>query len=225
MSYLWTACLLGLASSLHCVGMCGPLVLALPGSSVWGTVLYHFGRLLVYAALGLLAGVLGWGVAGAGWQQPLSLVLGVCLLFMVLAQLPKLKKITRIGSWLNKRMQPAFRRLWPLAQQPYGLLALGALNGLLPCGMVYVALAAALLMPNTMGSMSYMFVFGLGTLPLLVALRMLRRRLPMLHAQRWMQLTTLCVALLLLLRGLNLGIPYISPTMLTSSAQVSAQCH
>lgn len=226
MMYLGTALLLGLASSLHCVGMCGPLVLAVPGQGgPLAQLYYHGGRLLTYALLGGLFGLLGWGVAITGWQQQLSLGLGVALVLVAVAQLLQLQRHVRWGGRVTALLNKTFAKLWPLANKPWGLAALGAVNGLLPCGMVYLALAAALVMNEVLGSMAYMLLFGLGTLPLLVLLRVLRRRLALPRGRAVVQLATACLAVLLILRGMGLGIPYISPSLAAEGRQVTVHCH
>lgn len=207
---------LGLLSSLHCVGMCGPLLLALPSRSL----LYHAGRILTYSCLGLLFGLLGRHIYLAGWQQTLSIVLGTAILLLfLLHRLPvRLPRIT-----LTQRL---ITRLWQSPSTPTFFL-LGMANGLLPCGMVYLALAAALTRTSAAEATLFMACFGIGTLPLLAATQFLGRKIaPSLRSQlrRTLPIATVTIALLLILRGLNLGIPFISPHLAAAPTHVIS-CH
>lgn len=172
-----TALLIGLAGSLHCVGMCGPLLFALPldASGIWQVLrqmlTYHSGRILTYSALGILFGSLGKGLAVAGFQQILSISAGVFMLGMavmswrferLVTALPGFGAFTqRVKAGMGNRMR----------KNPNGsTFSLGMFNGLLPCGMVYAALAGALATTDTYEGGLFMAVFGLGTLPLLLLL-------------------------------------------------------
>ena len=142
----WTAILLGFVGSLHCAGMCGPLALALPVvgrtrfSFILSRVIYNLGRLATYGSLGMAFGLLGATVALAGFQRGLSLAAGVTILIGLLASsrhalgIPAVKSVARVKAVLATMLQ---RRSFT------ALFALGMLNGLLPCGLVYVACAAA----------------------------------------------------------------------------------
>jgi len=198
-----SALALGLLSSLHCVGMCGPLLLALPSRSL----LYHAGRILTYSGLGLLFGSLGRHIYLAGWQQTFSIAIGALILVLFIAhRLPV--RIPRINP-----AQRLLIRLWQSPSTPTFFL-LGMANGLLPCGMVYLALATALTRTSATESTLFMACFGLGTLPLLAATQYLGHKIaPDIRSQlrRTLPIVTVAMALLLILRGLNLGIPFISP--------------
>jgi sulfite exporter TauE/SafE len=225
-----SAIALGLLSSLHCVGMCGPLLLALPfrnsltttssASPALRPLLYHTGRILTYSSFGLLFGLLGRHIYLAGWQQRLSITLGALILaFFLLRRLPvRLPKITLVQRLIS--------RLWQAPSTPTFFL-LGMANGLLPCGMVYLAAAAALTRTTTTEATLFMSFFGIGTLPLLVATQWFGHRIaPSLRPQlrRCLPIVTVTVGLLLILRGLNLGIPFISPHLAAAPAQV-VSCH
>lgn len=216
---LWTALILGLAGSTHCAGMCGPLVLALPSperrpwAHLLGRLLYNLGRLLTYCGLGLLFGVLGRSLALAGVQRWVSIVAGIGLLAGVLLW-------RHLGRWLpgtglTARLQPALAALLR-RRSLAALFSFGALNGLLPCGLVYVACAGAVAVGDTWGGVAYMAVFGLGTVPMMLALGLAGRLVPVgfrLRLQRIVPYTLALVAGLLILRGLSLGIPYVSPKL------------
>lgn len=215
------AFMIGLAGSLHCVGMCGPLALALPsrstdgkGKRVLGRLLYNLGRTTTYAAMGLGAGAFGHVIRLAGVQQAVSIVLGVLLLLTVVLT------TRQLPGWMVRTFyRPVQKLVGKLLQHGSlaGLYRTGIANGLLPCGLVYAALAGASLQSGPISGALYMALFGLGTLPLMFVLSMggltlqSPRLRPVLH--RLIPAVTCVVAVLLILRGLSLGIPYISPDL------------
>lgn len=216
-----SALALGLAGSLHCLGMCGPLALALPanpraglGRRAAGRLMYNLGRAVTYAGMGIFAGVLGHAIRLAGVQQIVSVVLGVLLLATVFL------KTHHMPAWmLNTFYRPVQRGLQRILRRGSltGLFQTGLLNGLLPCGLVYAALAGASLQAGALQGAAYMFLFGLGTLPLMFALSLggLGLQTPKIQPvlNRLIPAVTFTVAVLLILRGLSLGIPYISPVL------------
>ena len=225
---LTMALLMGAAGSLHCVGMCGPIMLVMPfqalsGFGRWlGISLYHLGRISVYALLGLVLHSFTT-LFQPHWQQYISVTLGVLLL------------LTGVLSFFSARLQ--FRMPWTgfITKQLgrfmgsprlSGLFFTGALNGLLPCGLVYMALSMAVTADTALQSMSLMFAFGLGTAPMLVALTVLKMRIaPLLPAFRKMvPVVIFCFGCVLLVRGLNLGIPWLSPEVKMEQQTVKASC-
>jgi sulfite exporter TauE/SafE len=234
---IWTGFLLGILGSFHCVGMCGAIALSLPVgkggglSYVAGRLFYNLGRILTYSTLGALAGLFGKSLQLAGLQQTLSILSGLLILVMVVVPatgFTKFRKATGVESLLNgvkKAMGVYFQRkgLWAMG-------TVGMLNGLLPCGFVYFALAGAVSMPSVPDAMLYMLLFGLGTFPLMFALSLsgkyiqlgLRR-----FFTRAIPYVATCLAILFILRGLSLGIPYVSPAALTrqDSDKNMAICH
>ena len=213
---------LGLVTGLHCVGMCGPLALALPvvGKTrpgyVAGRLLYNLGRAVTYAMMGLCAGFIGQSLSIGGFQRTVSVAAGTFILLgLLLAYLGVLPWLMeQLGVWfLFGKLQQLWRK--GFANRGYtGLFVLGLINGLLPCGPVYVALAGAVATASIPEAGVFMLVFGLGTLPMMLAVSLagkliqmpLRRRL-----QKLLPVSAAVVALLLILRGMALGIPYISP--------------
>lgn len=227
---LWTAILLGFVGSAHCAGMCGPLALALPhwgrgqSSFVIGRLLYNFGRIVTYAFMGAMFGLLGQGVALAGLQRWVSLglgaaiLIGVCIMPHFANRVPVLRSVNwlkaALGSMLQRRAMPA-------------MFGIGLLNGLLPCGLVYVACAAATATGDALGGMQYMIAFGLGTVPMLLAISLLGTKLQFalrFKVQRLIPASLILVGMLLLLRGMALGIPYVSPK-LPAQPTAEATCH
>ncbi len=224
---LVTAILLGLGGSLHCLGMCGPLVLSIHhGTSdggVWSGLLYHISRAFIYGLMGLVFGLVGQGLYWMDIQQYLSILAGVVLLIVVLW--PKLN-FRWIPSFLQNFVQKSFHKLQSLPVL-LRIPALGMLNALLPCGLVYTALGVSLVTARTsIEGFIFMFVFGLGTLPALWILGIVRGRLKWSkwkNAHLAVRSLTLVVAALLILRGLDLGIPYVSPAQ-NPATQTMGEC-
>jgi uncharacterized protein len=216
---LWTAFLLGLAGSLHCAGMCGPLALALPNTGngasgfVLGRAAYNVGRIVTYCALGVVFGLLGKTLWLAGIQRWVSIGLGVVLLAgLFTARRAELSKpVTALVGGLKMRMSALLRR-----RSLTGLGTLGLLNGLLPCGLVYVACAGATMTGSSVAGAQYMAAFGAGTLPMMMAIGLSGKLVPVslrLKLRRVIPVSVFALALLLILRGLALGIPYLSPDL------------
>jgi sulfite exporter TauE/SafE len=227
---LWTAFLLGVAGSLHCAGMCGPLVLALAKArprtmqESIGRVSYHLGRVASYCLLGLMLGLLGHVAAPAGFQRWLSLTLGVVLLagLLLSTRLPLAVPVMKWVAWLKNSMRGLLQRNSPASQA-----AMGALNGLLPCGLVYVAAAGATATGHPLTGAAYMACFGLGTWPMMLGIHLAGQRLPLpsrLPLGSVTRAAVLLMALLLILRGLELGIPFVSPE-LSNASSGNNRCH
>lgn len=227
MEWMAAAILLGLAGSLHCVGMCGPLMLALPvnrevrASFLTGRLLNQAGRILVYGILGLVVGFAGEQLVTAGLQQWLAVLAGVFMLFFI-AWPAGLGRFRRGPALLVGRLKMLFATF--LQRRGHSaLFLLGMLNGLLPCGLVYLALASSLALGDAASSAAFMVIFGLGTSPALLmvtgAARFIRAR--MRHSTfRMVQASLAVVACLVILRGANLGIPYLSPRVEVQTHQV-----
>ena len=218
---------LGLLGSLHCAAMCGPLMLALPGRAAGpgrflaGRVVYQLGRVLTYGLLGLAAGLVGKSLFLAGLQRWLSIVLGVAVLagFLVSKKVALAAPVVRLVTILKTAMAAQLRR-----RDFSSLALLGLLNGLLPCGLVYVALAGAAARGGLWDAVLFMAAFGLGTLPLLLAISLSGKLLPVslrLKLRGAIPAGVCALALLLILRGLELGIPYVSPAL---ASGVPASC-
>lgn len=232
---LYTALLLGIISSLHCVGMCGPIAMMLPvdrtnpSRKALQILVYHLGRLTAYGLLGLVFGLLGRGFYLAGMQQHLSITVGVLMIVVavvpekVLARYNFSKPVYKVIAAIKSHLGQQFKR-----KSVDALFTIGLLNGLLPCGMVYAALFGALAMPNLMSSMSYMFLYGLGTVPLLSAVVYTSQWISIPVRQRIQKLipvVAVCIGLLFIVRGLGLGIPYVSPSTMHLYVQAQANCH
>ena len=219
---LSTAIVFGFLGSIHCLGMCAPITWAVPvGDKKWqwlrGRLAYNLGRIMTYGALGVLAGLLGRGFSLVGWQQGLSVAAGVLLLSGVLVfgmQVPSrglFKPLARLVLLVKMRIGPLIQKRGLRAQWSLGLL-----NGLLPCGLVYAALLVAGSMGTLEGAAAYMLLFGLGTLPMLLGAAIFGRVMGQKFRTGVWRLAPKLVAIvgiLLILRGLNLGIPYLSPAL------------
>ncbi|MDZ7719760.1 MAG: sulfite exporter TauE/SafE family protein [Balneolaceae bacterium] len=175
---LWTGFTLGLLGSFHCVGMCGPIALAIPGDNrspealFLRGVLYNFGRIFTYAGIGAIFGLLGMGATIAGYQHILSITLGV--LIIVFALFPHIKlpgKVNSLYTTFTQKLTKTISGLYK-AKSNFSSFFIGLLNGFLPCGFVVTALAAALITSSIFHSAAYMALFGLGTLPVMLMLNM-----------------------------------------------------
>jgi sulfite exporter TauE/SafE len=209
---------LGLIGSLHCAAMCGPLLLAIPlppggsGRFLAGRLIYQGGRITTYCLLGLGAGLIGKTISLAGLQRGLSILLGLAILagFLLSKKVSLSAPVVRLVAHLKNAMSAQFR------QRTFRSLALlGMLNGLLPCGLVYVALAGALSQGNLPGGILYMALFGLGTLPTMLGIGLSGKMFPpafRLKLRSALPVGVCVVAGLLILRGMALGIPYLSPS-------------
>jgi len=227
---LTSAFLLGLASTFHCVGMCGPISLALPLNRqspftiLTGLIQYHFGRIFTYALLGLVIGSIGLTFQLVYLIQALSIVLGIFMI--VLAW--KRQWIHAIQFPNNRMMQAIVKQMGRLlaSKSPGKLVALGSLNGLLPCGMVFVALGNALLSGSVIGTAAGMVVFGLGTFPTMLAIGYFARQINGTIRQRINRVFPVLltvVGCMLIVRGANLGIPYLSPKIQPIAANDTAK--
>ena len=213
---------IGLVGSLHCMGMCGPIVVSLPlknqnlMTKITGAVLYNSGRVVTYSVLGVLFGLLGRGIHLAGFQQWTSILLGVAMIVSVLFPFVFREKIT-LGNLLAGMASRLIVRLKKLfASRSYAsLLLIGLLNGLLPCGLVYVALAGAISSGSVISGALFMVLFGLGTIPLLLVATLASDALGQRLRSKMRKVVPYFVfmlGVLFILRGMSLGIPYISPT-------------
>jgi sulfite exporter TauE/SafE len=219
---LWTALILGLAGSFHCIGMCGPIAFVLPVDKLsksklsFQTFLYHFGRLLSYSIIGVLFGFIGKGLYLAGFQQRLSILVGVLMIFLIIIPVSLFNKYNftkplykiigkikqQLGLYLNKKSNKS-------------IFLIGFFNGFLPCGLVYMALIGSISTGNALNGGLYMFLFGLGTIPLMTAAILLGNFVNLTlrkKIQKAIPVFVVIIGILFILRGLGLGIPYISPS-------------
>jgi len=219
---LYSALILGLLGSFHCIGMCGPIAFVLPldrsskTKMLFQTFLYHSGRLLTYSFIGLIFGLIGKGLYLAGFQQRLSILMGVIMIATILIPVSVFNKFNvtkplykaigkvkqQLGLYLNKKSNKS-------------IFLIGFFNGFLPCGLVYMALIGSIAASNAVSGALYMFLFGLGTIPMMTLavyagnfLKVSIRN----KIQKAIPVFVVIIGLLFILRGLGLGIPYISPS-------------
>lgn len=219
---LYSAIILGLLGSFHCIGMCGPIAFVLPVNrenntkKVLQIVLYHLGRLLTYSLIGFLFGLIGKGLYLAGFQQRISILIGVFMIVIALIPVrifntynfskPLYSIIGKIKSNLGKLLKKKSNKTF---------LTIGVLNGFLPCGMVYMALVGSIATGSANFGALYMFIFGLGTIPLMTTAVYLGNILSISvrsKIQKAIPLFVVMIGILFILRGMGLGIPYISPS-------------
>lgn len=217
---LISALILGLLGSFHCIGMCGPIAFMLPVDrknqikQFFQILSYHLGRLITYSLIGLLFGLLGKGFQLFGFQQQISIITGALMILVIV--LPKFFqkiKIAQSITILIGKVKSALGK--ELAnKQNNTFFTIGFLNGFLPCGLVYMAVLGAISTSNALMGSLYMFLFGLGTIPLMSAVvylgnfanGMFRKRI-----QQIIPIVVIAIGMLFILRGLGLNIPYISP--------------
>ncbi|MGV9004041.1 sulfite exporter TauE/SafE family protein [Flavobacterium sp.] len=232
---LFTGFIFGLISSLHCIGMCGPIAMMLPVDHKNPTrkalqvATYHLGRITAYALLGLAFGLLGTGLYLAGMQQQISI--GVGVMMIVIALVPERifakynfsKPVYRLISKIKSSLGKQFKK-----KSFDALFSIGFLNGLLPCGLVYAALFGAIAMQNVGLGMTYMVLYGLGTVPLmsLIVYTSGLLSMPMRNKlQKVIPIMMVFLGILFIVRGMGLGIPFISPTDVSLFVQATPDCH
>ncbi|MDF4204388.1 sulfite exporter TauE/SafE family protein [Maribacter sp. SA7] len=232
---LLSALILGLMGSLHCVGMCGPIAFMLPVDRTnnykkFGQIfIYHFGRLMAYGLIGLVFGLLGKGLSIFGIQQKLSIGIGIIMILIVLIPYktfnkynlskPIYKVISKVKNQLGKELKK---------KSPDTFLTIGFLNGFLPCGLVYMALFGSIAMGDALQGSLYMMLFGVGTLPLMTAAiyfsNLLKGGIRQ-KVQKAIPVFVIIIGALFILRGLGLGIPYVSPAPVTQLVSSAIECH
>ncbi|RZL59879.1 MAG: sulfite exporter TauE/SafE family protein [Pedobacter sp.] len=234
MSNLPLAFLMGLLGSLHCAVMCGPLMLSLPLQktsfikSAFQVLSYQFGRVLTYTILGMLVGFIGNSFSVFANQKVLSLTIGIVLVVFVLIQLSG--KYSKTLSELQfKLVTPISKLMGKMFGLPLWGFFAGFLNGLIPCGMVYLALATALNTATIEGGGTFMFLFGLGTTPLMLMISLggvYLKKYIRFNTQKLVPWFMLFIGTLFILRSADLGIAFLSPDTKSHNHQhnVVAEC-
>jgi sulfite exporter TauE/SafE len=226
----FAALTLGMIGSFHCIGMCGPLVFSLPLSNnsdfakFTGTFLYNGGRIVTYSALGLLFGLAGKSFSLFGFQQWLSIIIGIAILFFLFV--PKKwishNRTNNIFSLYTYKIRATLGQLY-FKKNYSSLFAIGLLNGLLPCGLIYMAMAGAVASADPFKSAFFMASFGLGTLPVMWSIAFFGNYISIGLRQKIRSAYPIMMALmacLLIVRGLGLGIPYVSPAINNNTHEV-----
>lgn len=233
-----SAIALGFASGFHCIGMCGPIALSMGLTKKQATnfylqnLTYQFGRIFTYSLLGAILGIIGEGFEMAGFQQYLTIVAGILLIIMALFSFGGKDFASKI-PFLSKFLYSVKLNLGKLLQKAdyRSRFSTGVLNGFLPCGMVYMALTASLASGGVWKGASYMALFGLGTLPFMFAVVLAGNLMNQAFRVKVLKAVPVIMIILgglFILRGLELGIPYISPraeAMTISKDHNGANCH
>lgn len=212
---------LGFASGFHCIGMCGPIAISMgltknqKANFYLQNLTYQFGRIFTYSLLGAVLGIIGQSFEFAGFQSYLSILVGVLLVTMAVFSFGGKDFASRIPM-ISKALLKVKINLGKILQKPdyKSRFTTGILNGLLPCGMVYMALTASLAAGGIWQSSFFMFLFGIGTLPFMFAVVFIGNFLTAtLRVKILNIIPVLMIGLgaLFILRGLELGIPYVSP--------------
>ena len=200
-----------------------------PAKKVTQIITYHIGRLLAYATIGLFFGLLGKGFFLAGIQQRLSIFIGILMIIVIVVPENSLsnynfsKLVFRLISKIKATLGSQFKN-----KSYKSLFTIGLLNGFLPCGMVYVALFGAIAMQSAGFGVLYMILFGLGTVPMMSSVVYLNSILTLSvrnKIQKIIPYVGVCIGILFILRGLGLGIPYVSPNNMSLFVQATPNCH
>jgi len=232
---MWlSAFVFGIMGSFHCVGMCGPIAFLLPVErdntvkKVVQIFIYHFGRIVSYSLIGLLFGFVGRSFSIFGLQQKLSIIVGILMIIAMIIpknrfstrgiSKPIFKLISKIKSALGKELKK---------KTPDTFLTIGLLNGFLPCGLVYMAVFGAAAMGSAWQGSLYMALFGLGTVPLMTTAiyfgRFLNENIRR-YIRKSIPTVVIVMGCLFILRGMGLGIPYISPAPVQQSVSATYAC-
>ena len=232
---LVSAFILGLLGSFHCVGMCGPIAFMLPVDRTNGLkkvtqiAIYHIGRLLAYGIIGLIFGLIGKSLYIFGFQQQLSIIIGILMILVVLIPQKTFNKynvskpIYRLISKVKSTLGSALKR-----KTTGAFLTIGFLNGFLPCGLVYMAVFAAIASGNGVSGSLYMAIFGLGTIPLMttaIYFSQFLKGTARQKIQKAIPVFVVFIGALFILRGLGLGIPYLSPAPIYDVVSSAIDCH
>ncbi|WP_413512748.1 sulfite exporter TauE/SafE family protein [Myroides odoratus] len=229
-----SALIFGLVSSLHCIGMCGPIALMLPidqknpALKIRQMFTYHLGRIAAYSLLGFVFGLFGKGLFLAGIQQQLSIVVGIIMILLALiptnriGNLNLMKPLYRVVNGIKSSLGKQFKK-----KSSKALFLIGFFNGFLPCGMVYVALFGALATQEVGMGMAYMALFGVGTIPLMSLVIYFKNLFSETFRRRIMKyypVVIVLIGMLFIIRGLGLNIPFLSPDTLNLFVRGNAMC-
>ncbi len=221
MTILLSALLLGLMGSFHCAGMCGPIAIALPlhgntvAQKIFGGTLYNLGRAITYGIMGAIFGMLGQGLHLIGFQQKVSVIMGALMIISVLFPSLFKNQYKLDKSWFKfvGKLKKSLGKLLTVRSFS-SLFLIGLLNGLLPCGLVYMAVAGAIGTGEVALGAFYMILFGIGTIPMMLSISLagnlfstaLRNKI-----NKLIPILVVLVGIFFILRGLSLGIPFLSP--------------
>lgn len=226
------ALMMGLTGSLHCAGMCGPIMLFMPFQQfkglkkIAGISFYHFSRISAYALMALVIYSFRSSF-NPRVQQYISIILGSSLLIAGLLSFLPLRNKWQVKLPWSESVK---RKLAYFMGSPSltSIAVSGFLNGLLPCGLVYLVLSSTLALHSPLQAVAFTYVFGLGTLPVLVSIILFKNKMVLLKkfsVQKFTPVIVFVFGFVFLLRGLNLGIPYLSPHTEVSHGAIHSCCH
>lgn len=232
---LYTALIFGLLGSFHCIGMCGPIAFMLPVSrdnkikKIFQILLYHAGRLLAYSTIGIAFGIVGKTLDLFGLQQQLSIFTGILMIAVILLPATKFRKFNIAGpiSFSIGKIKGSMGGLLK-KRSPNMFFSLGVLNGFLPCGLVYLAVFGALAAGGTVAGGLYMFLFGIGTIPLMTSVIYSKDLIKpdlRLKVKKLIPAFIVIIGIMFILRGLGLGIPFVSPSAQGPLVSATTSCH
>lgn len=225
--FLIAGFLTGLLGGLHCIGMCGPIVMALrkdenAKKDLFNKAIYNTGRVVTYGFLGLAAGIFGGMFEFYGMQQIVSVVTGILIIVFVAIGFVYTKRVLNVSifqkpiNFLKSKLSYFLKM-----KSKTSFFLLGILNGFLPCGLVYLALAGAFVVSEPLLSSAYMMLFGIGTFPAMMlfgAIILKMKQKFNINFNKFIPVFSLILAVIFILRGLNLGIPMISPHLKTDKS-------
>lgn len=233
MEYI-SALVLGLLGSFHCIGMCGPIAIALPlKTNTWpariaSSLVYNIGRTITYSILGFIFGLIGKGISLGGLQQWVSIIIGIIMILSVIFPVLFRKiNIEKSTYMMISRLKGKFSKMFSIRSYT-SLFTIGILNGFLPCGLVYIAIAGAIVSGEVQDGVLYMLIFGLGTIPVMMALSILGNVISVKFRNKIRMIVPvfiIIIGILFILRGMNLGIKYISPKFDKEETTKVECCH
>jgi uncharacterized protein len=215
---MYLAISIGFLGSIHCIGMCGPLAMGVSSfypQSRWiqfsKMLSYNMGRIGTYAFLGLLLGIIGKALIMTEVQKFVSILSGVFLIVLFLLSLDTEQFLSKFQGYKNylKRYNQWFAQMMNQFKTVPPFI-LGAINGLLPCGLVYLAMLGAMTSGGIEQGVLFMSLFGLGTLPAMMITVLFGRELLNLSNLRlrrlipWLQM---CLGIYLIYRGIVVDMP------------------
>ncbi len=217
----WLPLSLGFLGSLHCVGMCGPIALALPFNNkngfnrISGGLVYSFGRITTYAFIGLLFGTFGKGLSLVGLHQWISILVGTIMVLSVIFSSNQFHGF-KLSRYIIKatNVLRSFMFKYLRKEGTFALYIFGILNGALPCGLVYMAVLGSMASANPLHGALFMMLFGLANSPALLAIVWAKGLLKseyLTRIRRAIPAFVVIMGLIFVIRGLGLGIPYLSP--------------
>jgi len=232
---IWTGFVIGFLGSFHCIGMCGPIALALPIFNesyvklLLGRVLYNLGRIVTYTLFGALFGLFGKSLELAGLQQNVSITIGIIMLVVILMPRKYKNRLTDfyLYRFISNFIKTSFSKLTQ-KKSNYSLFIIGVINGFLPCGFVYVALAGAVSTGSIYSGSAFMALFGFGTFPIMLVASLAGKYISLglrSKINKLIPVLALILAVIFILRGLNLGIPYLSPKLNHMPINEEVICH